>query len=168
MNFKKIIIALFSLALIFSVVGNEASAASYEKAKAVKKMKVYKKAGTSYKVVYTVPKGKNVTIRGGVAVGLDQGNLAGYQQFGFSKISYKGKTGYVKTSDLRYKNPYKWAPGIKKEANAYAKTYADGGAYRFVKSGTYKTVGNYQVQIKFNGKWQTIGGINCKTGWAHG
>lgn len=37
-----------------------------------------------------------------------------------------------------------------------------------LKSGTYKTVGNYQAQVKMGGKWHTIGGINCKIGWAHG
>lgn len=166
--FKKIIVALLALALVFSIIPNNTSAATYDKATTVKKIKVYQKAGTSYKMLFTVAKGKSVKVIGGVAIGSDQGKLASYQQFGFSKISYKNKTGYVKTSDLNYKNPYQWAPGVKKKAVTYAKHYAKGNTYRFIKSGTYKTVGNYQVQVKFEGKWQTIGGINCKTGWVHG
>lgn len=129
---------------------------------------MYKKAGTSYKVVRSIPKGKSVRVTGGKAIGTDQWKLPAYKQYGFSKISYKNKVGYVKTSDLRFVNPYKWAPGIKKEANAYAKYYGEGKAYRFIKSGKYTTVGHYNVQLKIKGKWQTIGTINCKTGWAHG
>lgn len=168
MKRKKMLVVLLTLALLFSFVQTQAFAKSYDKATAVKTIKVYQKAGTSYRVLFTVAKGKSVKVIGGVAIGSDQGKLASYQQFGFSRISYKNKIGYVKTDDLRYKNPYQWAPGIKKKAVAYAKYYAEGKAYRFIKSGTYKTVGNYQVQVKFKGKWQTIGGINCKTGWAHG
>lgn len=168
MYFKKLVAIVFAVILIWSGVQVNASAATYDKAKTAKQVKAYKKAGTSYKVLYTIPKGKVIKVTGGVAVGVDQGNLASYQQFGFSKITYKNKTAYVKTTDLRFTKPYNWAPGIKKKANAYAKTYAEGGPYRFVKSGKYKTAGNYQVQIKFDGSWYTIGGINCKTGWAHG
>lgn len=163
---KKFIMAIMVLVLAFSVVELNASAVSYDKAKTAKTVKVYQKPGTSYKVLRKIPKGKSVKVTGGVAVGWDQENYYSFQQFGFSKIMYNNKVGYVKSDDLNYTNPSKWAPGIKKKANAYAKTYADGGKYRFVLESKKSIM--YSVQVKFGGKWQYIGVVNCKTGWAHG
>lgn len=55
---KKILSMVFVLMLVSSVWSTQASAASYDRAKTAKTVKVYVKAGTSYKVAYTVLKGK--------------------------------------------------------------------------------------------------------------
>jgi len=161
---------LFFAAVILSVnlLPQNSSAASYDKATTFKSVKVYQKAGTSYKVLYTIPKGKAVKVIGGEPNGVDQNNLSSAEQFGFYKVTYKNKKGYIAQGNLKFKNPYNWVPGIKKEAVKYAKRYADGNAYYFKKADVWDKDGHYEVYGKMDGKWYRIGSVNCKTGWAHG
>lgn len=164
---KKIILFLASFTLMLSCFQPKASAASYDKATTNQTVKVYQKAGTSYRVLYTIPKGKAVKVIGGVDVPSDC-----YDDYRFEgsyyKITYKNKKGYIKQGTLKFKNPYNWAPGIKKKAIKYAKRYVDGNNYRLRKAEVWDTEGIYYVETKFNGKWQYIGFVSCKTGWAHG
>lgn len=165
---KKLLTVIVMACMLFSLLPKEASAAAYDKATTFKKVKVYQKAGTSYKVLYTIPKGQAVKVIGGEAYGWDQENLISAEQFGFYKVTYKNKKGYIKQGNLKFKNPYNWAPGIKKEAIKYAKDYADGNSYYFKKSHVWNKDGYYEVYGKMSGTWYRIGSFNCKTGWAHG
>lgn len=165
---KKILSMVFVLMLVSSLWSTQASAASYDRAKTAKTVKVYVKAGTSYKVAYTVPKGKAVKVIGGVDVGWDQDRWYSPDQFGFYKITYKNKKGYVAQGNLNFTSAYSWVPGVKAKAKKYAKSYADNNPYRFVKSKKYGKDGYYSIQHKWNGTWYTIGRVNCKTGAIHG
>lgn len=164
---NKILSTLLISSALLTTFSANANAASYDKATTSKKVNVYQKAGTSYKILYTIPKGKAVKVIGAKSQGDDQANWFTYQYFAFSKVTYKNKKGYIKTDDLRFKHPYAWSPGIKKIADAQGKFSADGKKYRLVKSGTYLTQGHYYIQIKQDGKWFTRNGINCKTGMIH-
>lgn len=165
---KKILSMVFVLMLVSSVWTTQASAASYDRAKTAKTVKVYVKAGTSYKVAYTVPKGKAVKVIGGVDVGWDQDSWYSPDQFGFYKITYKNKKGYIAQGNLNFKNKHSWVPGVKAKAKKYAEIYAGSDPYRFVKNGGAGKDGYYSIEHKLNGSWQTMGRVNCKTGWRHG
>lgn len=70
---------------------------------------------------------------------------------------------------MKFKNPYKWVPGIKQQAIEYVDYYADGDPYKMVKSGVSDTTeGHYMVFVKSDGKWYRVGSVNCKTGYASG
>lgn len=163
---KKIMLFLAAFMLMFSCIQPKASAASYDKATTKQTVKVYQKAGSSYRVLYTIPKGKAVKVIGGVDVGTD--NHSSYQyKDGFYKVTYKNKKGYVKQGTLKFKNPYTWVPGVKKKALKYAKSYSL-GKYRLVKAEVWDTEGIYYVETLFEGKWHYVGYVSCKTGYAHG
>lgn len=163
---KKIILFLASFTLMLSCLQPKASAASYDKATTNQTVKVYQKAGTSYRVLYTIPKGKAVKVIGGVDVGTDNYSTYHFED-AYYKITYKNKKGYIKQGTLKFKNPYNWAPGIKKKAIKYAKENS-WGKYRLRKAEVWDTEGIYYVETRFEGKWHYIGFVSCKTGYAHG
>lgn len=168
---KKIISLFVSICLLtFCVSLNtaEAKTASYDKAYAAKTLTVKSSAGTSYKTLGEIKVGTIVKVNGAVPVGKDQEDWYSYQQYGWSKIKYKGKTGYVKTHQLHFADPYKWTPGVKtKTINDIKKNYVG----KKDKTKLEKSdLGYYIMYVKFNGKgdWNQLVNINCKTGWYHG
>lgn len=160
---KKIALIIGALLLLFSFSQENVYAASYDKATTAKKVKVYAGAATSERVRFTIPKGKAVKVIGGESVGWDQYDKILAEQFGFYRVSYKGKTGWIIQGSLKFKNPYKWVPGIKQQAIEYVDYYADGDPYKMVKSGVSDTTEGYYIVFA---KWYRIGYVNCKTGYA--
>ena len=168
---KKIIsifasVCLLTLCLSFN--STEAKTTSYDKAYAAKVLSVKSSAGISYKTLGKIKVGTIVKVYGGVPIGKDQDNLSSSEQYGWSKIKYKGKYGYVKTHELHFADPYKWSPGVKTKAiNEIKKNYVG----KKDKTKLEKSdLGYYDMYIQFDGKgdWHQLVYINCKTGWYHG
>lgn len=161
-------IAMLCLLALTILPANDVQAASYDKAYAAKELTVRAAAGTSYKALGKIKSGATVKVYGGVAIGKDQGDWYAAQQYGWSKIKYKGKTAWVKVNDLHFANPWSWAPGIKsKTLKKIKKDYVS----KKDKTKLVKGSENYYTMyIKFDGKgeWYQLVVINCKTGWYHG
>lgn len=132
--------------------------------------------GTSYKTLGTIKPGELVKVYGGVPVGLDQGNLGGAAQFGFSKILFNNQYAYVITYQLKFADPYNWAPGV--ESDVINSVYANGyvsksDKIKLVESASSSqngSAGFYTMYVQRNGtgNWIELVTINCKTGWYHG
>lgn len=145
-----------------------------DKANAAQSLVVKSLPGTSYKTLGTIKASTAVEVYGGISSGMDQGNWYSYQQYGWSKIKYKNEYAWVKTQELRFANPYNWAPGIKekfeneivKQGYAHKKTSIQ---YKIYKDAPYIDIGPgfYQVYTDVSGQ-QCVVNVNVKTGWYHG
>lgn len=158
------------LSLLFSSNINS-QAASYDKAYASKNLTVKVSPGTSYKTLGKIKLGTSAKVYSGVPIGKDQENWYSYQQYGWSKIKYGKKYGWVKTHDLTFTNPYSWVPGIKSKTIKDIKKNQNVSKKDKTKLVRSKYETNFYVMyIKFdgNGKWYPFVNINCKTGWYHG
>ncbi|MGJ7913106.1 cell division site-positioning protein MapZ family protein [Neobacillus sp. LXY-1] len=170
------LVATCLLALSFSFNLTEADAAGYDKAYAAKTLVVKSSPGSSYKTLGEIKAGHLVEVYGGVAVGKDQDNWYSYQQYGFSKIKYNNKYAYVKTDDLRFADPFNWAPGVKSEViksvynNQYVTKQDKIKLVKLADSSKKGSPGFYTMYVQQNGKgkWIELITINCKTGWYHG
>ncbi|MGG1397305.1 hypothetical protein ABE288_05665 [Bacillus salipaludis] len=174
-KFISVFTGICLLLLCFAINSTEAQAASYDKAYAAKTLVVKSSPGTSYKTLGKIKAGQSVKVYGGVPIGKDQGDWYSYQQYGWSKIKYKSKYAYVKTHQLRFVNPYNWAPGIKSKTikeikKNYVSKHDKTKLVKLAGSGKKGSSGMYTMFIKFNGKgeWSQLVVINCKTGWYHG
>ncbi|MBK3496344.1 hypothetical protein JFL43_16050 [Viridibacillus sp. YIM B01967] len=159
------------VALFTSLNATDAQAASYDKAYASKTLTVKASAGTSYKTLGKIKVGKLVKVYGGVEIRNDQYNLSSAEQYGWSKIKYNNKTAYVRTHELNFSDPFKWAPGVKDRVYKSIKKndYAPKGTpSKFVKSYAIGGIGYYSFMVKDDGKWYQVVYINCKTGLYHG
>ncbi|MGG0655813.1 cell division site-positioning protein MapZ family protein [Rummeliibacillus pycnus] len=172
---KKIISIFTGVCLLLFFISTNATtsqAISYDKAYANQTIVVKSSPGTSYKTIGKIKAGSVVKVYGGVAIGKDQYDWPSYKQYGWSKIKYKNKTAYVKTSQLSFANPYAWAPGIKtKTLNEIKKNYVSkGDKTKLEKAYVTDGQGYYIYYIKYGGKgsWIQLEVINCKTGWYHG
>ncbi|RJS61558.1 SH3 domain-containing protein [Bacillus sp. PK3_68] len=145
---------------------------NYDKATAAKSLVVKASPGTSYKTVGSIKAGQPVQVYGGVPVGKDQGDWISADQYGWSKIKYKNKYAYVKAHELKFADPYNWAPGVKAafEADLVRQGYADSiDTIRYKKSGIFGNQGYYSVSAKMDGVYYDyIVTVNVKTGWYHG
>jgi len=148
---------LLSFSVLFSANTIHSHAINYDKAFATKTLTVKADAGASYKSLGKINKRSVVKVYGAVAVGKDQSKWTGAAQYGWSKIKFKGRTAYVKTSELDFEDPYKWTPGVKQKVLKSLKHY------KFVK--LYP--GLYTCKVKINGKWMNYVIVDCKTGWYH-
>ncbi|MBU3110148.1 Ig-like domain-containing protein [Clostridium lacusfryxellense] len=148
--------------------------ANYDKASAAQSIVVKSSPGTPYKTLGTIKAGTAMEVYGGVPIGMDQDNWYGYQQYGWSKIKYKNNYAWVKTHELRFSNPYNWAPGIKekfendivKQGYARTKESIQYKIYEKLPAGAIGP-GFYQVYTDVSGQ-QSIVSVNVKTGWYHG
>ncbi|MFB5284951.1 SH3 domain-containing protein [Peribacillus sp. Hz7] len=172
---KKIISIFASICVLLLFVSantTPAQAASYDKAYATKTLSVKSSAGTSYKTLGKIKEGSVVNVYGAVAVGKDQDDWYGYQQYGWSKIKYNNKTGWVKTHELHFADPYKWTPGVKDEVIKSLKKYylSKNDKMKLVKADYFSNEGRYVCYVQFGGKgkWYPFVTINIKTGWYHG
>lgn len=145
-----------------------------DKAKAATALVVKSSAGTSYKTLGTIKAGTAVEVYGGISSGLDQGDWYGYQMYGWSKIKYGNGYAWVKTHELRFANPYNWAPGIKEkfENDIVKQGYANSKTsiqYKIYKDTPHIDIGAgvYQVYTDVSGQ-QCVVNVNVKTGWYHG
>lgn len=171
---KRAIPYLVAIGMIVTLMftGNmKSQAASYDKAYASQSLTIKKSPGTSYGTLGKINSGTSVKVYSGVPIGKDQENWYSYQQYGWSKIKYGKKYGWVKTHELTFINPYSWVPGIKsKTIKDIKKTQniTKQDKIKLVKS-KYE-VNFYVMYIKFDGKgkWLPLENINCKTGWYHG
>ncbi|WP_046173481.1 SH3 domain-containing protein [Domibacillus indicus] len=146
-------------------------ALSYDKAAAAKALSAKSSPGDSYKTVGHIKAGQAVQVYGGVPVGADQGDWASADQYGWSKIKYKTKYVYVKTHELKFADPYNWAPGVKAEfeADLVRQGYADSiDTIRYEKSGVFANQGFLAVYTKVDGVEGYMVTVNVKTGWYHG
>jgi uncharacterized protein YgiM (DUF1202 family) len=174
---KKVIsvfVSICLMALFVAFNSTEAQAASYDKAYAAKTLVVKASPGTSYKTLGKIKAGTIVKVYGGVPIGKDQGNWYSYQQYGWSKIKYKNKYAWVKTQELKFANPYNWAPGIK---DRFENELVKQGYARSKKSIRYKKgyifpgtkgQGFYRVYTDLSGPYYPVVNVNVKTGWYHG
>lgn len=145
-----------------------------DKANAATSLVLKSSPGGPYKTLGTIKAGTAVEVYGGVPTGMDQGNWYGYQQYGWSKIKYKNVYAWVKTHELRFANPYNWAPGIKekfendivKQGYANTKTSIQYKIYKKLPAGAIGA-GFYQVYTDVSGQ-NCIVNVNVKTGWYHG
>ncbi|MBU3188318.1 hypothetical protein K9O30_02925 [Clostridium bowmanii] len=147
-----------------------------DKANAAIALVVKSLPGMVYKTLGTIKAGTAVGVYGGVPVGMDQDDWYGYQQYGWSKIKYGNVYAWVKTHELRFANPYNWAPGIKekfendivKQGYARDKTSIHYKIYELNKlpAGTIGAE-SYQVYTDVSGQ-QCVVIVNVKTGWYHG
>lgn len=170
---KKILTLLAGICLVLlitSINATDAQAASYDKAYASKTLTVKASPGTSYKTLGKIEVGKVVKVYGGVAIGKDQYDWISARQYGWSKIKYNNKTAYVKTHELNFSNPYKWAPGVKSSVlKVLNKRYTpQSNQTKLKKSSSNNGIGYYDYYVKSDGKWWRVVSINCKTGWYHG
>ncbi len=168
---KKLTILLMALVFIGSifVINNEnAQAADFEKAFAKKTILVKSAPGESYKTLGKLKAKTSVKVYGGVPIGKDQENASTADQYGWSKIMYKGKYAYVPTHELKFEHPSAWTPGVKAKAIAEIKEQfvSKNDKIRLV----YDRNSYYEVFIQKEGKgeYQYLVYINCKTGWWHG
>ncbi|MCM2534323.1 hypothetical protein NDK43_20655 [Neobacillus pocheonensis] len=160
----------------FTFQKNASGSMDEDKAYAAQTLVVKSSPGTSYKTLGVIKPGQLVKVYGGVAVGWDQENWIGAMQFGWSKILFNNQYAYVITSQLKFTDPYNWAPGIK--SNVINSVYANGYVSKSDKiklvelSGSSKngSPGFYTMYVQQNGKgnWIELVTINCKTGWYHG
>lgn len=142
-----------------------ASAAAYDPATATKTLVVYDDPGTSYTELGKIKANTPLKIYGAVAIGQDQKNWPTYKQYGWSRITYNQKSGYVKTYQLHFKYPQHWTPGVKtKVIKSLRKNNYIGETYRTVYSGNSL----YSVEIPYKGSWKYVVTANCKTGYYHG
>lgn len=144
----------------------------FDKAFAKKSVVLKTSPGEIYGAVGVIPVGASVKVTGGVPTGYDQDDWISADMYGWSKVKYDGKVGWVPTHDLAFENPYNWAPGIKdKVIKEITSLYVDKtDQYRLVQSGSYDSVGFYELQVQINGtgQWYYVVTINAKTGWWHG
>ena len=87
----------------------------YDKAYAPNELIVRCLPGESYKSPGIIKKGTMIKVYGGVPIGEDQNNVCSSKQYGWSKIKYNNSDAWVKTHELKFANPYNWAPGIKEK-----------------------------------------------------
>lgn len=159
--FFAVVIAL----ALFTIAPFHSSAAAYDPATATKTLVVYDDPGTSYKVLGKIKANTALKIYGGVSIGKDQLDLPTYKQYGWSRITYNQKSGYVKTHQLRFKYPKQWTPGVKaKVVKSLRKNGYIGEKYRTVYNGD----SYYSVQVPYKGTWKYVVTANCKTGYYHG
>ncbi len=166
---KKMIICIVCLLLLPFLnpsIPTSAKKASYDVATTNNIVKVYAKPGTSYTVVGKLKKNVSIKVIGAVAMGSDQKHYYSAKMFGFSKITYKGKTRYIKTSELKFKNPKQWSPGVKEafEKEVVREFKQEKIPYKFV----YIGHSNYTFKIKQGKRWLDYVTIDCKTGKYHG
>lgn len=139
-------------------------------ANATKSIVVKSLPGTSYKTLGTIKNGTTVEVYGGVPSGIDQGNWAEAQKYGWSEIKYENKYAWVDTSDLKFNNPLSWAPGIKEKfekqliANGDARTKEE---IHYKNPSIYANEGFYEVFTDLYGT-NHVTNVNVKTGWCHG
>lgn len=144
---------------------------NYDKATAAKSLVVKASPGTSYKTVGNIKVGQAVQVYGGEPIGWDQDDWGTARQYGWSKIKYKNQYAYVKTYELKFADPYNWAPGVKAEFEA---SLAESGyvesmdTIRYEKSGIYGNQGYLSVYAEYEGVEYRIVSVNVKTGWYHG
>lgn len=173
---KKIILlftSIFVLTLCVAFNFANAQTLTYDKATAAKILTVKSSPSQTSRTLGKLKVGTPIQVYGGVPVGTDQYNWYGYQQYGYSKIKYGKTYGYVPAYQLKFANPYNWAPGVYTSVmkSLYANHYVSKkDTIRLYKGGVYANQGIYDMDIKRNGKgdWIPWLGINCKTGWYHG
>lgn len=152
----------------------KASVIVADKANAAIALVVKSSPGMPYKTLGTIKTGTAVAVYGGIPIGMDQGDWYGYQQYGWSKIKYGKVYAWVKTDELKFANPYNWAPGIKEkfeneiiqQGYARVKTSIKYKIFKKLPAGATGP-GYYEVYTDVSGQ-QCIVNVNVKTGWYHG
>lgn len=144
----------------------------FDKAFAMNSIAFKKSPGEIYGNVGVIPVGANVKVVGGVPNGYDQEDWISADMYGWSKVKYDGKIGWVPTHELVFENPYSWAPGIKDVTlNEIKKRYIDSkDTIKLVEGDVYNGIGSLTLytQIGGVGQWYYLVTINPKTGWWHG
>lgn len=144
----------------------------FDKAYAMTSLAIKKSPGEIYGSVGVIPVGADVKVVGGVPIGYDQEDWISADMYGWSKVKYDGKIGWVPTHNLVFENPYSWAPGVKDVTlNEIKKSYVGPkDKIKLVEGEIYGAIGFYSLHIQVDGvgKWYYLVTINPKTGWWHG
>lgn len=168
-------ICLLMLCLTFNAAdATTKKAKNYDNARASKTIVVRQYPGDIYKSLGKLKSGTAVKVYDGEPAGWDQDDWYGYQMYGWNKIKYKNKWGYVKTHELKFSSPHNWVPRVKertlKEIKEEYVGKKDKTKLKKLKLDKGDTIGYYQMYIQYNGKgkWYPLVSINCKNGWYHG
>lgn len=144
----------------------------FDKAFAMETIAIKSSPGEIYGTIGVIPVSANVKVVGGVPIGYDQEDWAGYEMYGWSKVKYNGLTGWVATHNLSFQNPYSWVPGVKDTTlNRLIKDYVGkNDKFKLVEDGVFNGAGllEFYVQTDGVGQWYRVVSINPKTGWYHG
>lgn len=144
---------------------------NYDKATATKDFIVKASPAKSAKTVGNIKAGQAVQVYGGVPTGEDPDQVYTVNQYGWSKIKYNNKYAYVITYELKFADPYNWAPGVKVEFEASLEKsgYVESmDTIRYERAGISGNQGYLAVYAEYEGVEYRIVSVNVKTGWYHG
>lgn len=144
----------------------------FDKASTATSLEIKKLPGEIAETVGILPVGADVKVIGGVPNGYDQEDWSNADMYGWSKVKYDGRIGWVPTHKLVFENPYSWAPGIKDVTlNEIKRRYANPkDKIKLVEDEVYGGRGLLTLYIQSGGagQWNYLVTIDPKTGWWHG